>query len=134
MRRRPPRILTSQRLLYCILINQLATPGLGSLLARRFVAGTGQLLLALAGFGLSTDWMLRLYYALIVQQLDQPEPPRAPDWMWTWGLGLFGAAWCWALATSVSLYRQAKTMSPAAPSSPSPPLSDATGQGRGPDL
>ena len=34
----------------CALINQLATPGLGSLMAGRLVAGIGQLLLAVAGF------------------------------------------------------------------------------------
>jgi hypothetical protein len=120
MRRRPPRILTQRRLLYCILINQLATPGLGSLMARRFVSGAGLLLLALAGFSLSTVWMFQLCYALIVQQLDQPEPPRAPDWLWTGGLMLFGAGWCWALITSVGLYLEAQRLKPDIAADPPP--------------
>jgi hypothetical protein len=130
MTSRPPRILTRHRLLHCVLINQLATPGLGSLLARRFLSGTGQLLLSLAGFTLSIAWMIRLYYVLALEQLDQPAPPRAPDWMWTWGLMLFGAGWCWALLTSIRLYREAKRMDPARPPNLPPRIPDTPGEPR----
>jgi hypothetical protein len=131
MSRRPPRILTQQRLLYCILVNQLATPGLGSLLARRFVSGTGQLLLALAGFSLSTVWMFQFSYSLVLEQWDQPGPSRAPDWMWTWGLVLLGTGWGWALLTSISLYREAQKMSLPGPTNLPPRISDTPGQQRG---
>jgi hypothetical protein len=47
------------------LVNQFATPGLGSLMARRYLAGSGQLLLSVAGFGFVVAWfvsvMARLY-------------------------------------------------------------------------
>ena len=105
---RPPRILTRERLLTCILINQLATPGLGSLLARRKLAGAGQLLLALGGAGLLVLWVGLLSYRLTMAELGGTAVRPAPDWMWQWGLGLFIASWFWALATSFGLWLQAR--------------------------
>ena len=46
----PSEKSSRERVWSCVLINQCATPGLGSLLCRRFFSGTGQLLLAVAGF------------------------------------------------------------------------------------
>ena len=100
--------LSRARLVSCVLINQCATPGLGSLMARRILAGTCQLLLALAGFALITGGMFELFYGSILRQLGEPAPKNAPDWMWKWGCILFGAAWLWSLATSLSLLKQAK--------------------------
>jgi hypothetical protein len=79
MTSRPPRILTRQRLYNCILTNQLATPGLGSILAGRKVAGIGQLLLATAGCILVCVWVFWLSYDFGQQSmnLDSPSPP--PD-------------------------------------------------------
>lgn len=88
-------------------MNQFATPGLGSLMGRRFVAGTGQLLLALPGFLLVCGWFGHLfweYYRLMFHDVD-PQVRMAPL---LWGGGLFGLAWLWALATSFSLLREAK--------------------------
>ena len=105
----PPRPLTRGRLLICILINQLATPGLGTLIARRFVSGAGQLLLALAGFGLIVTWMAQFFYAVVRQQMG--EPARSPSgWLSTWGSILFGVSWLWALVTSLGLWRQMKRL------------------------
>jgi hypothetical protein len=106
---RSPRPLTQQRLLTCIVINQLATPGLGSLLARRKVVGTCQLLLALAGFALITLWMVQFFYGIAIGELDGSLPRKSHDWMWSWGIIFFGASWLWAFVTSISLWRQAKT-------------------------
>jgi hypothetical protein len=124
----PPKILTRQRLLNCILVNQLATPGLGSILARRKVAGAGQLLLALVGSALITIWMFDLSYGLAVQGLDPSDPAKPPDWMWTWGIGLFGASWCWALVTSIALYQAAKRMDPASHTAVPPRIADNPGK------
>ena len=41
----------------CCLVNQFATPGLGSLMGRRIVAGIGQLLLAFLGAALVIYWV-----------------------------------------------------------------------------
>ena len=108
MPNRQPRPLTSNRLLVCILINQLATPGLGSLMARRKLSGAGQLTLALAGFFLVLFWMCRLFYDVTLEQIDQLGAQKPHNWMLTWGLILFGASWVWALVTSFGLWRQAR--------------------------
>jgi hypothetical protein len=87
----------------CAWINQLATPGFGSLFARRFVAGCGQLLLALAGFGLFTAWFIqtmRTYYGLMFGN-DVPANTGSP--YGKWGVVLFGAAWLWSLVTSFQI-------------------------------
>ena len=42
----------------CFLVNQLATPGLGSLMAGKTGPGIGQLGLALAGFALVLAWFV----------------------------------------------------------------------------
>jgi hypothetical protein len=102
----PP--LSRARVTTCILINLSATPGLGSLMCRRFFAGTGQLLLALAGFFLITGWMLVLFYGMWHQALDEPVAPVAYGWMWKWGSIFFGAGWLWSLVTSINLLRQTK--------------------------
>jgi hypothetical protein len=101
------RPLSRARAASCILINLAATPGLGSLIARRFWAGTGQLLLALAGFGLLVGWMFEFYDRTVLQALDEPIPATPIDWMWKWGLICFAIAWGWSLVTSISLWRQA---------------------------
>ena len=114
MTRCPPRPLTRNRLFACIVINQLATPGLGSLMARRFFSGAGQLLLALAGCALIALWMFQFFYRLTLREMDQPAPQNPDDRLWTWGLILFGASWFWSLATSIGLFRQAKAAERAA--------------------
>jgi len=89
------------------LINQLATPGLGSLLAGRYLAGIGQLLLALAGFGMVVGWfgivLLQLYSDL--QGQAQPKPM---GWMGAAGALTFAASWLWALVTTFSILKEAR--------------------------
>ena len=96
----------------CLLLNQFATPGLGSLMVRRWVAGTGQLLLALAGFCLLVGWFLQVsiqFYRLLA---SLPEtPPRYP-WLGKVGGLLFLAAWLWAGVTSLSVLKQARLNTP----------------------
>ena len=88
-------------------INQCASPGLGSLLARRYLAGTGQLLLALAGFGMIIAWFWFFFMDLYRQQMGDPRDP-VPHWLGWGGLVTFAIAWLLALITSLSLLRQAK--------------------------
>jgi hypothetical protein len=98
-------------------INQLATPGLGSLLAGRYVAGAGQLLLALAGFGLVVAWFIKLMLQMF-QQIDTGGAIKSVSWIGEAGAALFALAWVWALVTSLSLLRQARDETPREP----PPL------------
>ena len=54
----PPPPLSPAKARNCLLLNQFATPGLGSLLGRRLVAGMGQLAAAVVGFVLFCAWVL----------------------------------------------------------------------------
>jgi len=88
------------------LLNLLATPGLGSLVARRWFEGIAQLLLSVAGFILVVVWFVREmipYYGEMFN--DSPRTPVGLE-MLGLGAGLFAAAWIWSLVTSLSLQRQ----------------------------
>ena len=89
------------------MLNLLATPGLGSLMCRRWIAGSGQLILAVAGFTLVAVWFYREmvpYYGLMFSD----EPPHFPDFkMLAWGADVFAASWLWSAVTSYSLMREA---------------------------
>lgn len=102
-----PPPLSRARITTCILVNLAATPGLGSLWARRLVAGSLQLLLAIVGFCLITGWMLKTILTAVSEQMDGTTP-SAPGWMWKWGLVIFGASWLWSLVTSISLWHEIK--------------------------
>jgi hypothetical protein len=110
------------------LVNQLATPGLGSLMAGRWIAGIGQLALAVAGFVMVVVWFFEImiqYYG----QITGDVPVHPVGWIGEIGAILFVAAWFWALVTSVSLLRQAKAAEAAEPNRiPPPRLADLPGR------
>jgi hypothetical protein len=110
------------------LVNLCATPGLGSMMARRVLAGIGQLLLAMAGFCLIVGWMFKLFHRVYLEQLGEPAPPNSSGWMGKWGLILFGASWLWSLVTSVSLLRQVKSDEQAGQRPVPPRLADLAGK------
>ena len=103
----PPVIISRVKARNCALLNQLATPGLGSLLGGRIVAGGGQLALAIIGFGLLLVWFFQVmsgFYGMITDQQAEPQFHGA------WGLAgavIFVASWCWSGVTSISLMREA---------------------------
>ena len=91
------------------LLNLLGTPGLGSLMAGRVVAGVGQLVLAVAGFTLVVIWFVQMmsgYYG----QMFSEETTHAPTVLTKLllGGGIFALAWVWSLVTGLSLMRAAK--------------------------
>jgi len=109
------------------LLNQLATPGLGSVLAGRFVAGVGQLLLAVTGFTLVVTWFVKVLiqvYSLV--NMNSDEQPRSVAWLGLAGFGVFALAWLWALATSLGILREGRENAAAGfePARP-PPLNSA---------
>lgn len=103
----------------CALINQLATPGLGSLMARRYLAGAGQLLAAVAGFVLVLAWFVEVMLGM-VRQMDGGTPGKSVAWLGEAGTILFALAWVWSLLTSLSLLRQARDSTPTPPPIPNP--------------
>ena len=89
------------------LVNLFATPGLGSLMAGRWIAGSGQLALAVAGFAMVVVWFFKVmiqYYGEIGGDV-QPHPV---GWIGETGGILFVASWFWALVTSISLFFEAR--------------------------
>ena len=90
------------------LLNQLATPGLGSLIAGRWLAGAGQLLLAIAGCVLILVWFAQTMSAYYSQMFGEgaTHQPTVFSGLWLGGI-LFALAWCWSLVTSICLVRAA---------------------------
>jgi len=87
-------------------LNLLATPGLGSLLGRRWFAGIGQLVLALAGFTLFVVWFVGEMVQFYGQIGGNVEVHPIGKFLVA-GLILFALAWLWSAATSFSLLREA---------------------------
>jgi len=95
---RPPSRATARN---AALLNLLATPGLGSLLARRWIAGSGQLLLAVVGFTLFLTWFVKemfQYYGQISGDVEV----RPIGVFLEMGLILFCHAWLLSAVTSHS--------------------------------
>jgi hypothetical protein len=102
------------------LASNLVMPGSGSLAAGRRV-GLWQLGLCLFGFGLSLACGVRFVYWALAHwaefhgavDFDDPFKPLRDLWMQArWpllGIGLFGVSWLWALSTSRSLLKAAKS-------------------------
>lgn len=91
------------------LLNLLGTPGLGSLMAGRVVAGAGQLILAIAGFTLVVIWFVSVmsgYYGQMFKEETGHTPTVLTKLLL--GGGVFALAWAWSLVTSLSLMRAAK--------------------------
>jgi hypothetical protein len=105
---KPQTALTRSRVISCVLVNQLATPGLGSVLCRKYFSGLCQLLLATAGFTLLLGWMCQFFYRMTMDRMGEPVPPGSYGWMARWGLICFGIAWFWSLGTSLILLWQVK--------------------------
>lgn len=99
----PKHPLTRTRIWLCILVNLLATPGLGSIMARRYISGACQLVMALAGSVLVVVWIAVLFYQAF--QMDSAEHASI-HWLWQWGLILLAASWVWSLFTSILLLFQ----------------------------
>ena len=107
-----PKKISRAKARNAALLNQFATPGLGSLLAGRWLAGTGQLLVFLAGFVLYCVWIVKYlaeYYSLMYS--DAPVQISRLKWMLWTGVALCVAAWFWSLVTSLSLLRDASRVS-----------------------
>ena len=91
----------------CLATNQLAMPGLGSLMGKRWLAGWGQVFLSIAGCALIVIWFLDemiQYYGLIGGN-GSVHPVSTKTLMA--GTILFCAAWIWSGLTSFSLLREA---------------------------
>jgi 4a-hydroxytetrahydrobiopterin dehydratase len=89
------------------LLNLLGTPGLGSLVARRWLEGIGQLILSVIGFALVLIWFIREIIPYYGEMFNNAEPSPVGLKMLALGAAMFALAWFWSLATSLSLSREA---------------------------
>jgi hypothetical protein len=99
------------------LVNQLATPGLGTLMLGKFALGFSQLTLACAGFLFVIVWfcmVLSQYYG----QISGNTEVKPVAWIGIVGGILFIAAWVWSLFTSIGFIRSANRAAGREPSVP----------------
>ena len=89
------------------LVNQFATPGLGSLMARRWVSGIGQLLVFVTGCVMIVMYLVQWDIHTYGEATGEFEPiPRG--WLGKAGVILFAGGWLWALVTSLNLMLRAR--------------------------
>lgn len=105
----------------CLIVNQLATPGLGSLMAGRFVAGTVELALSLLGFGFVMGWFIQVFMQIYRQMNELPLQPSPYPWLGKVGLIIFAAAWLLSWITSISVLRESRRNEAAQPPAAVPP-------------
>jgi len=105
-----PKKISRAKARNAALLNQLATPGLGSLIAGRWIAGGGQLLLSLAGFALVLVWFFEEMGQFYGQINGNVEVHPIGKFLAA-GTALFAVAWGWSLGTSFSLMREASKVS-----------------------
>jgi hypothetical protein len=109
-------------------MQNLATPGIGSLKARRIFAGICQLSLALASCFLICAWVIGWSYRIYQAQNDEPVSQDSSGWLLKWGIVCFGVSWLWALITCASLVLQAKAEERRNPQKVPPRLADSRGK------
>jgi 4a-hydroxytetrahydrobiopterin dehydratase len=105
-----PKKISRVKARNAMMMNQLATPGLGSLMARRWFVGSGQLLLAVAGFGLVMTWFVQ-EMTQFYGQISGNVVVHPIGGILLAGSILFSLAWLWSLVTSFSLLREASQVS-----------------------
>ena len=98
-----------------VLTNQLAFPGLGTIMAGRRV-GYPQAAIMLAGFFLSMGFLVWFIVCALRwaghQEWSEEEFRalyRPYNWALYWGIGLCTISWVWALFSSISLLRQSQS-------------------------
>jgi len=90
-------------------MQNLATPGVGSLKVGWIFTGVCQLSLAVASCVLIGAWVAGWSYRIYLAQADEPIPQTSSGWLLKWGVASFGASWLWAIITCVSLVLRSKT-------------------------
>lgn len=110
------RKLDKSKVTALILVNQLVTPGAGSLIAGRWV-GYPQLALATTG----TLFICLFFFGFMADTWNLGRAPSEFGRYGPWGkIGVvtFAISWFWTLATSISMFREAARKKTAAGANP----------------
>ncbi len=89
-------------------MNLFGTPGIGTMMAGRFLTGALQFVVFLAGFCLFVAWSIdmgRHWHALL---FDRPMIAVRHGLLWPAAASML-AAWIWALGSSLRILRDAKS-------------------------
>jgi hypothetical protein len=92
----------------CLIANQFATPGLGSIMARRYVEGAVQLTLAIVGFAFFVGWFMHLFDDMYRAIAGLPEQPARYPWLGKAGVLIFILSWLLAWPTSIHVFLQSR--------------------------
>ena len=108
-----PNPLSRSKAWTCVVINQAAFPGMGTVMAGRR-CGYLQAAIMLAGFFLTMGFMFCYFLALIRVVMHSEsgdvrylELLRPYAWAGISGLSLCFIAWCWSLVSSLAILRSA---------------------------
>src|SRR5260221_6630547 len=114
----PPqrKLLTRSKAWACALLNLLAFPSMGTVMAGRRSSGYVQAALMLAGFFLTMGFML-WYFMNMIRLITHSDASEAHfkelyhqyAWIGLLGLGLCLLSWFWALASSIAIVRTASS-------------------------
>jgi hypothetical protein len=115
----PPRAPDRALARNAALLNQLGTPGLGSIMAGRKWAGVGQLTVAVIGFLFFVGWFCQFAFRMYRLISDLPAEVDRYPWLGKLGAGLFLGAWVWSWFTTCSILRQARVGAISPPNVPS---------------
>ncbi len=110
----PPRLLSRAKVRNVMLLNLLATPGLGTLAAGRWVEGFCQLGLSVAGFVALMVWFVRQMIPYYGMMFGDSNAPPVDFFLLKLGAALFLFAWVWSLFTGSMLSRQVSQQEKAA--------------------
>jgi hypothetical protein len=104
---KPPKILDAAKARNVFIMNQFATPGLGSLMAGRLFAGACQIMLAVAGFFFIVAWFINVMVQFY-GQIEGNVAVKPVGWLGLTGTAIFLLSWVWSLFTSLSIVRASK--------------------------
>ncbi len=99
-----PLTIASAR--HAALMNQLATPGLGTLMLGKIGLGLAQLAFAIAGFLFIVSWFV-LILTQFYGQISGDVEVKPVGWIGITGAILFIISWFWSLVTSIGFIRAA---------------------------
>ncbi len=110
----PPKLLSRATVRNVMLLNLLATPGLGTLVAGRWMEGLCQLGLSVAGFAALMIWFIRQMIPYYGMMFGDSNAPPVDFFLLKLGAALFLFAWVWSLFTGSMLSKQVSQQEKAA--------------------